>query len=101
MRIQVTNDVIFRALFGNPAHKEVLLALINAVLGDSGSELIKSIEIISPFNLPEVYNDKESICDIKAMSESEKIIDIEMQVLRQSDYIDRLNMVIFIANCIR
>ncbi len=89
MRIRVTNDVIFRALFGNPAHKEVLLALINAVLGDSGSELIKSVEIISPYNLPEVYSEKESICDIKAISESGKIIDIEMQVLRRDDYIDR------------
>ncbi len=89
MRIRVTNDVIFRALFGNPAHKEVLLALINAVLGDSGSELIRSIEIVSPYNLPEVYKAKESICDIKAISESGKIIDIEMQMLRKADYIDR------------
>ena len=72
MRIRVINDVIFRALFGNPAHTMILLALINAILGDSSAGLIKNIEIISPFNLPEVYNAKESICDIKAMSESEK-----------------------------
>ncbi len=89
MRIRVINDVIFRALFGNPEHKEVLLALINAVLADSGEELIKSLEIISPFNLPDVFSAKESVCDVKAMSESEKIIDIEMQVVRQADYIDR------------
>ena len=88
--ITVTNDYVFRCLFGDTKNEKLLLSLINAVLRDSKQPEVSSVTITSPFNYKQTFDDKESITDVKAVAKSGEIFDIEMQVLKESDYMKRI-----------
>ena len=87
--IKVTNDYVFRCLFGDSKNESLLLSLINAVQRDSHQPEVRSVSVTTPFNYKKTFDDKESITDVKAVAADGEIFDIEMQVLKEGDYIKR------------
>jgi predicted transposase/invertase (TIGR01784 family) len=61
--IDPTVDYVFKKLFADPANKDLLIDLLNAVLLPPR---IVDVDITSPFNAKEFADDKLSIVDIKA-----------------------------------
>ena len=77
-------DVVFRKLFGSEGSKDILIALINSVIGPN--TVIKDIEIRNPYNLAQYVGSKESILDIKAIDQKGVWYNVEMQVVGNALY---------------
>jgi predicted transposase/invertase (TIGR01784 family) len=77
-------DVVFRKLFGSETSKDILIALINSIVGPD--LIIKDIEIRNPYNLAKYARSKESILDIKAVDHAGVWYNIEMQVVGTALY---------------
>jgi predicted transposase/invertase (TIGR01784 family) len=78
--VDVKNDVAFRKIFGNENRKEVLISFLNAVLLLDENYKIVDVEILNPYQLPELQGGKVTIVDIKAKDQSGSFFIIEMQV---------------------
>ena len=79
-----TADLIFRKLFGGEENVDLLIALINSVVGPHLR--IVSAEIKNPFNLADYKGAKESIVDIKARADDGNWYIVEMQLLQHPAY---------------
>ncbi|SLM27739.1 conserved hypothetical protein [Desulfamplus magnetovallimortis] len=77
--VNPTSDIFIKYLFGKEEHKGLLLDFINAVQANMNFPLIEKVELKNPFNIKELVFDKESILDIKAVSETKEIYNIEVQ----------------------
>ncbi|MBN2533531.1 MAG: PD-(D/E)XK nuclease family transposase [Spirochaetales bacterium] len=77
--VKPTSDIFFRYLFGSEKNKKLLLSFINSVMEDVNFPILSSLEIKNPFNLKTITFEKESILDIKALDESGRQYDIEVQ----------------------
>jgi predicted transposase/invertase (TIGR01784 family) len=75
--IDPTVDYAFKRLFADPANEDLLLHLLNAVLGRSPP--IVDVVILNPFNEKEFAADKLSVLDIKARSADGAWYNIEIQ----------------------
>jgi predicted transposase/invertase (TIGR01784 family) len=73
-----TNDFVFKLLFGDNRHKNILIAMLKSFvnLPDEDFELI----FLDTYLKPEHEEDKMGILDIKVSTKTGKIIDIEIQV---------------------
>jgi len=88
-RIKVTNDLVFKAIFGRQEHEKLLLALLNALFESTGDERIDSLQILNPISVNDLYNDKTIVLDIKATDRNDRIIHIEVQLGNLSWFIVR------------
>lgn len=89
MPLGLTNDYIFRYVFGRKESTPMLLDLVNAVLSDSGSSPVVSLELQNPINTRDAYWAKETVLDIKALGEDRRLFDIEMQVSEDPNFVNR------------
>ena len=64
------NDYFIRYLFSHEGNENIALNFINAVFKDLDFETFNKIKILNPFNIAENYDEKESIVDIKATTET-------------------------------
>jgi len=87
--MKATSDLFIKYLFGTEEENELLISFINAVFDDSGFSRIVSLELKNPFNLKKHYLDKGSVLDIKAVDDTGKIFNIEMQTQGDSHFINR------------
>jgi predicted transposase/invertase (TIGR01784 family) len=78
--VDVKNDVAFRKIFGNENKKEALISFLNAVLLLQDNYIIVDVEILTPFQFPELKGGKVTIVDVKAKDQNGKFYIIEMQV---------------------
>ena len=78
--VDVKNDVAFRKIFGNENRKEVLISFLNAVLFSETDRKIVDVEILTPYQLPELKGGKVTIVDVKARDQSSKNYIVEMQI---------------------
>ena len=90
------NDYFIRYLFSHKGNENIALNFINAVFKDLGFETFKKIEILNPspkagsrLNIAENYDEKESIVDIKATTETGITVLIEIQARGNEDFIKR------------
>ena len=83
------NDYFVRYLFSHRGNENIALNFINAVFKDLDFETFKEIEILNPFNIAETYDEKESIVDIKATTETGIIVLIEIQARGNENFIKR------------
>src|SRR5438093_7819681 len=77
-------DYVFKRLFGRPPNRALPIHLVNAVLQDRPPERllrIVDLELLNPFNDKDYLDDKLSILDIKARDQSGRQLNIEMQLL--------------------
>lgn len=73
-------DFVFKLIFGDEKHKDLLIAFLSAVLGLPESEF-EEISIINSELLREFAEDKKGILDVRAKTKLGKQIDIEIQIL--------------------
>lgn len=84
--IKMTNDYLFRALLQR--NNRVLKGLIRSLLHLSPEE-ITSVEITNPIELGTSVDEKEFILDIKVKLNSSVIINLEMQVINERNWVNR------------
>ncbi len=78
--IEPTVDYAFKRVFGRTENVDILISLLNAVLGRPAGQRIASLEILNPFLAQERLDDKEAVLDIKARDESGRLFNVEMQI---------------------
>ena len=83
------NDYFIRYLFSHEGNENIALNFINAVFKDLDFETFNKIEILNPFNIAKNYDEKESIVDIKATTETGITVLIEIQARGNEDFIKR------------
>ena len=83
------NDYFIRYLFSHKGNENIALNFINAVFKDLDFETFNKIEILNPFNIAENYDEKESIVDIKATTETGITVLIEIQARGNENFIKR------------
>ena len=84
-----TNDFFVRFFFGSKGNEDLLLSFINAIMIDSNFATFKSVEILNPFNLKDKIDNKESIVDLKAITENGAIVIIEIQTYSTKNFFER------------
>ena len=87
--VKKLNDFFIRYFFGLKGDEDLLLSFINAIMIDSNFATFKSVEIINPFNLSEKANNKESIVDLKAITEDGIIVIVEIQTYSTKNFFER------------
>ena len=81
-------DYAFKRVFGDERNSEILIHLINAILGLS--EPIVSVEILNPFNERDFTEEKLTVLDIKARDQLGRLINVEMQLLLPQQFRGRI-----------
>ncbi len=81
-------DVVFKLLFGNPENKDVLIALLTAVLRPEVP--IEDVEVLNPEIPKELVADKGIVLDLLVRLADGTLIDVEMQVDRRPGFRARL-----------
>jgi len=79
-------DFIFKNIFGNKTSSNILISLLNAILGyKKDAKNITEITIDDSFIKKENIDDKFAILDIKATLSDGTRVNIEMQIVDQYD----------------
>ena len=96
IEVKKLNDYFIRYFFGLKGDEDLLLSFINAIMIDSNFATFASVEIINPspkagfsLNLSEKANNKESIVDLKAITEDGTIVIIEIQTYSTKNFFER------------
>ncbi|KLI39651.1 hypothetical protein SZ52_11870 [Brachyspira hyodysenteriae] len=86
----VLNDYFVRYLFSDKGSEAILLDFINSIMLDSGMKTFRSVEILTPFNYKENYEDKETITDVKCITQNGTVVIIEIQLQGNSRFPERI-----------
>ncbi|MEI0797123.1 Rpn family recombination-promoting nuclease/putative transposase [Brachyspira intermedia] len=86
----VLNDYFVRYLFSDKGSEYILLDFINSIMLDSGMKTFRSVEILTPFNYKENYEDKETIADVKCITQNGSVVIIEIQLQGNSRFPERI-----------
>ena len=73
-------DFVFKLIFGDDKNKDLLIALLSAVLKMTKTTF-EGIEIINSELLREFQEDKKGILDVRARTQDGEQINIEIQIL--------------------
>jgi predicted transposase/invertase (TIGR01784 family) len=80
-RFNLLNDYLFLKVMGEKGDEEQLLGFLNAVLQKTGADKLVSVEILEDKTFsPEVIGDKSSILDIRARTDGDRRVNIEVQI---------------------
>ncbi|MGV8119703.1 MAG: Rpn family recombination-promoting nuclease/putative transposase [Candidatus Xenobiia bacterium LiM19] len=88
--VPLTNDIVFKSVFGRDTNTPILMPLLNTVLDFRENDRIEKVEIINPFSYGEKVNDKTVVLDIATTDLQGRRYNIEMQVERDRAYIPRV-----------
>ena len=75
-------DFVFKKLFGTEAHKGLLTALLNSLLGRKGDQAIREVTFLTEEQRPKVEELKFSVVDVKCRDGRGAVFVVEMQVLQ-------------------
>ncbi len=62
--IQITNDFVFKYIFGSEEHQAARNGFINATLNRTGSDAIWESPVLNPFTLQEFPEDNHIVLDV-------------------------------------
>lgn len=84
--IPMTNDYLFRALLqrNNKVLKSLICSLLHLL-----PEKISSVEVTNPIELGTAINDKTFILDIRINLNDNTVINLELQVINQHNWVER------------
>ena len=95
-KLKLTNDFIFKKVFGKKGNESILKDLLEAILKIK----IEKIEIQAEVELErELIDDKTGILDIEATIDDSTVIDIEMQMQNQYNMKERTLLLASNYNC--
>ena len=77
-------DIAFKKIFGVEENKDLLISLINSIVGIEDQVL--DVTLLNPYNPKSFKQDKLSILDIKAEGLEGKRFNIEIQISDEADY---------------
>jgi predicted transposase/invertase (TIGR01784 family) len=77
-------DVAFKKIFGVEENKDLLISLINSIVGPE--DQVSTLTLLNPYNPKNFKEDKISILDIKAQGKEGKRFNIEIQISDEADY---------------
>lgn len=80
-------DFVFKKIFGNEQHPNILISFLNAVLNQK--DVITSVKILNTDIDKEHIEDKYSRLDIKATTNNKEHINIEIQVKNEYNMVKR------------
>jgi predicted transposase/invertase (TIGR01784 family) len=86
-KILPTNDIMFKIIFGDPKHSNILIRFLNCII--KGKDPIRSVEILPTELSQEHVSTKGVRLDIVATTDSNEIIYIDMQKRDQKDIVGR------------
>ena len=87
--INPTSDIFVQYLFAVKGHEHFLLSFVNAVLENAGRPRAVRLEVQNSINLERFPEDKRTVVDIKALDETGRTIEIEVQTLNHPSFINR------------
>ena len=83
------NDCFVRYLFSDIGNENIVLDFINGVMIDSNFKTFFNVEILNPFNLTKYLDGKESIVDVKCITDDNDTVIIEIQLQGNQYFIGR------------
>ena len=85
------NDYFIRYLFTDKGSSEsILLDFINSIMLNANMKIFRSVEILTPFNLKKNKNLKETIVDVKCITQNGSVVIIEIQLQGNSRFPERI-----------
>ena len=90
MELKLSNDFVFKAVFGQESDNGNLINLLNALLEYQGGDEIREIAILNPHTNITNIKDKLGILDIRAKDGNGKHYNIEMQIDPGPYYFERI-----------
>ena len=84
------NDCFIRYLFSDEGNENIVLDFINGVMIDLNFQTFNNVVILNPFNLTKYLDGKDSIVDVKCITEDNQTVIIEIQ-LQGNQYFIMLN----------
>ena len=92
--VPTNSDFVFKRIFGDERNIDSLHAFLQAVL-DMEEEQLGEIQILNPYVMPESYNDKFGILDLKVKTSEGKIINVEIQLQREASLLQQNHLLSF------
>ncbi len=86
----ILNDCFIKYLFTYPGHERILLHFINSFMEHKGYDTFISVEILNPFNIETYEKGKESIVDVKCVTDTSEIVIVEIQLQKQKNFTERI-----------
>ncbi len=83
------SDAFIKFLLGRPENSDLLMDLINAVFADTGRPLLRTVEILNPYHLRDLQDQKEIFLDVKADDTEGRLINVEVQTYSDPEYLKR------------
>lgn len=83
-------DFVFKKVFGAVEHKDLLIALLNALLALSGDRAIAEVTFLRKEERPRVEELKFSVVDVKCRDGRGTVFMVEMQVLNVAGFEKRV-----------
>lgn len=82
-------DFLFKRLFGDEQRTDILIAFLNGIFEDAGAPRVTSVQLLNPFIEKDAWTDKMSVLDIRARTESQSLINIEIQIRNTGEIRER------------
>jgi len=79
-------DMVFKKLFGDATHKNIVISFLNSVLQRAQGKQIVDVTMNDPHNVPETQDSKASVVDVRCIDQAGFQYIVEMQVSAQEDY---------------
>lgn len=83
------NDFLFKRLFGEERHKDLLIYFINNILHLEGKDAVQDVTYLKTIQDPDIAAKKQSIVDVLCKDEKGVQFIIEMQVARSPGFEER------------
>ncbi|UVW84530.1 Rpn family recombination-promoting nuclease/putative transposase [Wolbachia endosymbiont of Aedes albopictus] len=80
------NNYAFKRIFGSEKNKDILVHLLNDILGLTGEAKIKDVKFLNPILNPDIASQKESIVDVLCRDSKGIQTIVEMQVARTTGF---------------
>ncbi|GFR26391.1 uncharacterized protein TNCT_702421 [Trichonephila clavata] len=80
------NNYAFKRIFGTEKNKDILVHLLNDILGLTGEAKIKDVKFLNPILNPDIASQKESIVDVLCRDSKGIQTIVEMQVARTTGF---------------
>lgn len=82
-------DYAFKQLFGSERNKNITVVFLNAILQRTGRDTVKEVAFINTEFNGEHVDDKQSRLDIVVKTQTDELINVEIQLSNQHDMVKR------------
>jgi predicted transposase/invertase (TIGR01784 family) len=88
--LDIRTDFAFKKVFGSRESKPRLISFLNSVIEFNDHCQITELEIVDPYNVPQLKGMKDTYVDVKAILTDATIVIIEMQVINHDGFEKRV-----------